>query len=120
MNPFDDSVEVLSRYAEKHPLVFITARKKLEPIRDWVLRSLPDVAPEGIRVISSQEHHLKLGILKEMGFSYYIDDHLDTCRQLSENEITPIVFDQPWNEGRHSFFRVSGWQEIGTLLFNGH
>jgi uncharacterized HAD superfamily protein len=120
MNPFDDSVEVLTRYAEKHPLVFITARKKLEPVRDWVMRSLSKVNPQAIEVISSQEHHLKLGILKDRGFSFYVDDHLDTCRLLSENDITPIVFDQPWNEGRHNHFRVANWRELSQVLLNGH
>jgi 5'(3')-deoxyribonucleotidase len=118
MNPFEDSVEILTHYAETYPLVFITARKKAEPIRDWVTQNLADVDPGNIRVISSQEHHLKLGILKDLGFPYYVDDHLDTCRLLSENEITPIVFDQPWNEGRHDYHRVANWQEIGKIILN--
>ncbi|MBI5605191.1 MAG: hypothetical protein HY879_17790 [Deltaproteobacteria bacterium] len=116
MHPIDHSVRVLTEYAEKHPLVFITARKKLDPIRDWVTRTLSQVDPQNIRVISSREHHLKLGILKDLGIPYYVDDHLDTCRLLSENRITPIVFDQPWNKGRHEYHRVADWQEIGKIL----
>ena len=116
MHPIDHSVRVLTEYAEKHPLVFITARKKLEPIRDWVTRTLSQVDPQNIQVISSREHHLKLGILKDLGIPYYVDDHLDTCRLLSENRITPIVFDQPWNKGRHEYHRVADWQEIGKIL----
>lgn len=119
MNPFDHSVRVLTEYAEKYPLVFITARKKIEPAREWVTRVLPGVDPHRIRVISSREHHLKLGILKDMGIPYYVDDHLDTCRLLSENRITPIVFDQPWNRGRHDFHRVADWREIGKIILNG-
>lgn len=120
MNPFEHSVEVLTRYGREYPLVFITARKKIEPIRDWVTQTLAEMDPGNIRVISSQEHHLKLGILKDLGFPYYVDDHLDTCRLLSENEITPIVFDQPWNERRHEFYRVADWQELGNILINSH
>lgn len=116
MHPIDHSVRVLTEYAEKHPLVFITARKKLDPIRDWVTRTLSQVDPQNIRVISSREHHLKLGILKDLGIPYYVDDHLDTCRLLSENRITPIVFDQPWNKGRHEYHRVADWWEIGKIL----
>lgn len=116
MHPIDHSVRVLTEYAEKHPLVFITARKKLDPIRDWVTRTLSQVDPQNIRVISSREHHLKLGILKDLGIPYYVDDHLDTCRLLSENRITPIVFDQPWNKGRHEYHRVADWREIGKIL----
>jgi uncharacterized protein len=116
MNPFDHSVQVLTEYAEKYPLIFITARKKTEPARDWVIRTLPEVDPHNIQVISSQEHHLKLGILKELGIPYYVDDHLDTCRQLSKNRVTPIVFNQPWNKGRHVFPRVADWLEMGKIL----
>jgi uncharacterized protein len=118
MNPFDHSAGVLTAYAKKHPLVFITARKKTEPVWDWITRTLPEVDPGSIQVISSREHHLKLGILKNLGIPYYLDDHLDTCRLLSQNRITPIVFDQPWNKGRHSFHRVADWQEMGRILFN--
>jgi 5'(3')-deoxyribonucleotidase len=116
MNPFDHSVRVLTEYAENYPLIFITARKKAEPIRDWVIRTLSEVDPDNIRVISSREHHLKLGILKDLGIPYYVDDHLDTCRLLFENRITPIVFDQPWNKGRHEYHRVADWREIGEIL----
>lgn len=118
MDPFDHSVEVLTNYARKYPLVFITARQKAEPVRDWVTRTLPQVDPQDIEVITSGEHHLKLGILKGLDIPYYVDDHLDTCRLLSENGITPIVFDQPWNQGRHNYHRVANWQEIGEILFN--
>lgn len=118
MDPFDHSVEVLTNYARKYPLVFITARQKAEPVRDWVTRTLPQVDPQDIEVITSGEHHLKLGILKDLDIPYYVDDHLDTCRLLSENGITPIVFDQPWNQGRHDYHRVANWQEIGEILFN--
>lgn len=119
MHPIDHSVRVLTEYAEKHPLVFITARKKLDPIRDWVTRTLSQVDPQNIRVISSREHHLKLGILKDLGIPYYVDDHLDTCRLLSENRITPIVFDQPWNKGRHEYHRVADWRAMGKILLPG-
>ncbi|MFH0786522.1 MAG: haloacid dehalogenase [Pseudomonadota bacterium] len=118
MDPFDHSVEVLTHYAQKYPLIFITARQKAEPIRDWVTRTLPQVDPQNIEVITSGEHHLKLGILKDLDIPYYVDDHLDTCRLLSENGITPIVFDQPWNQGRHDYHRVANWQEIEKILFN--
>jgi uncharacterized protein len=116
MAPLAHSVPVLTRYAEIHPLVFITARPKEAPIRDWVLQTLPDVAPENIRVIAAGEHHLKVDILKDLGFSYYLDDHLDTCIQLSQNGISPIVFNQPWNKGNHNFHRVDDWQEVEKIL----
>ncbi|HMK65666.1 MAG TPA: haloacid dehalogenase [Thermodesulfobacteriota bacterium] len=116
MDPFDHSVPVLTRYAENHPLVFITARNKEAPIRDWVLQTLPEVDPKNIRVIATGEHHLKLDLLKDLGFSYYLDDHLDTCIQLAQNGIKPIVFSQPWNTGNNDFHRVDDWVEVEKIL----
>jgi hypothetical protein len=116
MAPFEDSVPVLTRYARRHPLIFVTARKKVPPIRDWIGRTLDQVDPDRIQVIATGEHHLKLGVLKDLGFLYYVDDHLDTCRLLHAHAITPIVFDQPWNRKAHPFYRVSNWREIGEIL----
>jgi len=118
MKPFDHSVQVLTQYAEQYPLVFITARKKAEPVYDWVIQTLPQVNPNNIQLITSREHHLKLEILKNLDIPYYVDDHLETCHLLAAHQITPIVFDQPWNEGRHGYHRVADWREIGKILFN--
>jgi uncharacterized protein len=117
MTPIQDSVRVLTRYAETHPLVFITARNKEAPIRDWVLQNLREVDPQKIQVIAAGEHHLKLDILKRLDFSYYLDDHLDTCIQLSQNGIRPIVFNQPWNAGNHDFHRVDDWTAVEEILW---
>lgn len=116
MNPFEQAVPVLSAYSRRFPLTFITARNKAEPITDWVLSRLPDVDPRRIRVIATGQHHLKLNILQELDFTYYIDDHLDTCQLLFQHAIQPIVFEQPWNQEPHSFPKVSNWQELGKIL----
>jgi hypothetical protein len=116
MAPFEDSVSILTRYARRHPLTFVTARSKVQPIRDWIRQTLNQVDTGRIQVIATGEHHLKLGVLKELGFPYYVDDHLDTCRLLHEHQITPIVFDQPWNRKAHPFYRVSNWRDIGDIL----
>jgi uncharacterized protein len=116
MKPFDQAVPVLSSYAQRYPLTFITARHKAEPITDWVLDRLSAVDPQRIRVIAAGQHHLKLEILQSLGFTYYVDDHLDTCHSLFRNEILPIVFEQPWNREPHPFPRVTNWQELGALL----
>jgi uncharacterized HAD superfamily protein len=116
MNPFDQAVPVLSSYARRYPLTFITARHKAEPITEWVLGRLSEVDPQRIRVIATGQHHLKLENLQSLGFSYYVDDHLDTCYNLFRNEILPIVFEQPWNQEPHPFPRVTNWRELGALL----
>jgi hypothetical protein len=116
MNPFEQAVPVLSAYGRRYPLTFITARQKVEPITDWVLGRLPEVDPSRIRVIATGQHHLKLNILQELGYPYYIDDHLDTCHLLCQHAIRPIVFEQPWNQEPHPFPKVANWQELGEIL----
>jgi 5'(3')-deoxyribonucleotidase len=116
MNPFEQAVPVLSAYGQRYPLTFITARQKAEPITDWVLGHLPDVDPCRIRVIATGQHQVKLKILQKMGFTYYIDDHLDTCHLLFQHAILPIVFEQPWNQEPHPFPRVANWRELGEIL----
>jgi 5'(3')-deoxyribonucleotidase len=116
MNPFEQAVPVLSAYGQRYPLTFITARQKAEPITDWVLGQLPDVDPLRIRVIATGEHQLKLKILQELGYPYYIDDHLDTCHLLFQHAILPIVFEQPWNQEPHPFPKVANWRELGEIL----
>jgi uncharacterized HAD superfamily protein len=119
MVPFDRSVSVLSRYGQDHPLTFITARNKPEPVTDWVRRSLPEVEPDHIRVIATGAHHRKLEVLQDLEFRYHVDDHLDTCHLLYHNDIVPIVYDQPWNRNPHPYLRVSGWSELEQFLFSG-
>ena len=117
MVPFDQAVPVLRRYGRIQPLTFITARTKAEPITDWVQRCLSGLDPERIRVIATGEHDRKIEVLRDLGFRYYVDDHLDTCHLLYRNDIIPIVYEQPWNQEPHPYLRVSGWEELGNLLF---
>jgi uncharacterized HAD superfamily protein len=119
MVPFDHAVTVLSRYGQSHPLTFVTARTKPAPITDWVRRCLSAVDPGRIRIIATGEHFRKLAVLQDLGFRYYVDDHLDTCHLLYRNDIIPIVYEQPWNQEPHPYPRVGGWEELGDLLFEG-
>jgi uncharacterized protein len=116
MIPFEQAVPVLSAYGRRYPLTFITARQKAEPITDWVHGQLPEVDPRRIRVIATGQHHLKLKVIQELGFTYYIDDHLDTCHLLFQHAIRPIVFEQPWNQEPHPFPKVANWRELGEIL----
>lgn len=119
MVPFDQAADVLHRYGQTHPLTFVTARCKSEPVTDWVRRCLPRVGSDRIRVIATGDHQRKLEVLQDLGFQYYVDDHLDTCHLLYRHDIIPIVYEQPWNQDPHPYHRVADWKEIESLLFNG-
>lgn len=119
MVPFEQAVPVLSRYGREHPLTFVTARNKAEPVTEWVRRSLPEVDADRIRVIATGDHQRKLEVLQNLGIRYFVDDHLDTCHLLYRHDILPIVFDQPWNREPHPYPRVSGWKELEPWLGDG-
>jgi phosphoribulokinase len=42
---------------------------------------------------------------------------LETCWQLADHGITPILFAQPWNRLPHPFTEVQGWPDLAGILF---
>ncbi len=115
--PLPQAVPVLTRLARQRPLVFVTARDRAAPIQTWLRRTLPQVPAAAIRVVATGDHHTKLHYLLEHGIGYFVEDRLETCEQLAEHGITPILFVQPWNRRPHSFLEVAGWPQLAGLLF---
>ncbi|MCK5228099.1 MAG: hypothetical protein KAK02_07820, partial [Desulfobulbaceae bacterium] len=46
---------------------------------------------------------------------YFVDDRAQTCIMLDQEGITPYVFSQPWNRGRHELETVKDWRGIRAL-----
>jgi hypothetical protein len=115
--PLPQAVPVLTRLARETPLVFVTARDRAAPIRTWLHRTLPQVPPEAIRVVATGQHDTKLQYLLDHRIRYFVEDRLETCLQLAEHGITPILFSQPWNRRPHPFVEVADWPELAGLLF---
>jgi len=83
---------VLTRFAGHGPLTFITARPQKKPIARW--------------------------LKKEMGLDFFVDDRAQTCLQLAREEgIQPIVYRQPWNQGKHDLPEVESWRTIHALCY---
>ena len=116
--PLPHAVPVLTRLAREIPLLFVTARDRAAPIRTWFTRTLPQVAPESIRVVATGDPDTKLHYLLEQRVQYFVEDRLETCQQLAAHGITPILFAQPWNRRPHSFLEVADWPELAGLLFD--
>jgi 5'(3')-deoxyribonucleotidase len=117
LEPLPHAVTVLSRLALEAPLLFVTARDRVEPIQVWLNRTLAPVPPEAILVLATGDPDAKLECLKTRGVRYFVEDRLETCWQLSGHGITPVLFAQPWNRQPHPFWEVKSWQELDRLLF---
>jgi uncharacterized protein len=118
VEPLPHAVPVLSRLAEETPLLFVTARDRARPIQTWLRRTLAPVAPAAIRVVATGDPDTKLHFLQDHGIRYFVEDRLETCLQLADHGITPILFAQPWNRRPHNFLEVQDWQELSGLLFD--
>ena len=68
-----------------------------------------------------QKRAKKATHIRELGLTHFVDDRAVTCNLLAqEADITPIIYEQPWNFGKHTLSSVSNWQSIRGLmaLFN--
>lgn len=116
LRPIQDSMTVLREFAKSGPLTFITARPDPKPIAAWLEKHLGREAFSPARLIATGDHDGKAAHIKHLGLSYFIDDRHLTCDRLAaEPGITPIVYNQPWNRGRHIHNHVENWVEIRKL-----
>lgn len=117
VEPFPHAVPVLTRLAREGPLLFITARDRARPIQTWLHRTLAPVPPEVIRVVATGDPDTKIHYLQDHGIEYFVEDRLETCLQLADHGITPVLFVQPWNRQPHPFLEVADWPALARLLF---
>ena len=117
VEPIPQAVPVLTRLARETPLVFVTARDRAAPIKTWLQRQLPEVPPKSIRVVATGDHRTKIHYLLDHRLHYFVEDRLETCLQLAQHGVTPILFAQPWNRRPHPFREVADWPELARLLF---
>jgi uncharacterized HAD superfamily protein len=114
--PMQGAADVLTRIERHHsPLLFVTARPYLGPIRDWLLESLK-LAPQSIDVIMTGSHENKVEVLLERNITYFVDDRLDTCDLIHDAGIRPILYKQPWNRVSHPYLEISSWKELEALI----
>ena len=112
--PMPNAPEVLTELARGAPLRFVTARIWPESITAWLHNTLPEVPPDRIEVIASGDPAIKPGILRDLDVRYFVEDRIDTCKQLKAAGIQPLLFIQPWNRNKPSdgFIRVENWLSL--------
>ncbi|OGR00543.1 MAG: hypothetical protein A2505_01200 [Deltaproteobacteria bacterium RIFOXYD12_FULL_55_16] len=110
--------QVLTGFAEHGPLTFITARPQKKPIASWLKKELGQQVYDRVRLVATGEHDNKAVHIKEMGLAFFVDDRAQTCLQLAlEEGIQPIVYRQPWNQGKHALPEVESWRAIHALCY---
>ncbi|MEN8140353.1 MAG: hypothetical protein ABFR97_03920 [Thermodesulfobacteriota bacterium] len=116
MRPMAGAVEVLAEMASMAPLTFITARPEAEPMAAWLDVTLGPEIMDQATLVAMGDHDGKARHIKAHGLTTFIDDRFETCELLQQEGIRALVFDQPWNKGRHDLPTVASWQEIGQLI----
>ncbi len=113
--PMPHAVEVLTELSGRAPLTFITARPARKPIEEWLIHVLGSDVFDRCRLVAMGDHDGKTTYIKEEGLRYFVDDRAETCIDLERHGITPLVFSQPWNRGKHNLRAVDSWPAIGAL-----
>lgn len=116
LQPMEGAVEVLTELAAVAPVTVITARHLQQPVVDWFDTFFAPDIRESIALIAMGDHDDKVRHIHEQGLKYFVDDRAETCKQLAEADITPLVFSHPWNRDRHNLQSVTNWQDIHALL----
>lgn len=116
LKPIDGSPAVLTRIARyRNPLLFVTARTDSQLIQQWMQQILP-LEDGAIQVVATGTFDGKTAVLLEHGVRYFVEDRLETCFELKNAGIEPVLFSQPWNRERHPFIEVNSWKELEQLL----
>lgn len=121
LSPMHGAVQTINEITASHKMTVITARAMLAPVENWFAHHLQPQAAEKITLVAMGDHNDKVRYAREHKLTYFVDDRAETCMQLAEAQFQPIVFEQPWNRGRHHFPTVSNWADIRQLLkLNGN
>jgi 5'(3')-deoxyribonucleotidase len=116
LEPMPGAIEVIGELAGVAPVTVITARPLLQPVRDWFDSFFPGNIRSAITLIAMGDHNDKARYIHEHSLKYFVDDRAETCRQLKADNITPLVFSQPWNRSSQNLLTVTNWQEIRGLI----
>ncbi len=117
IRPMQGAFDVLHALAELAPLTFVTARWLKDPIAMWLKHYLNPKAYDEMRLEVMGMHDNKTPYIKNLGLKYFVDDRLQTCKDLALEGITPLVYNQPWNMNGHDLHTVDDWQAIQALCF---
>ncbi len=116
LTPVEGSVEVLARLVNfSSQVLSVTARPYAGPVQEWFKNILP-MGNGAVKLIATGSFEGKADILIDQNITHFVEDRLETCFQLKEAGVEPILFRQPWNRKSHPFHEVGSWHEINSLI----
>lgn len=116
LQPMEGAVEVITAMSSTAPVTIITARSLHQPVEEWLEHFFSAAVCSNIRLVAMGRHDDKARHIHEHQLRYFVDDRAETCLQLADMAITPFVFSQPWNQGKHALQSVENWQELQAML----
>lgn len=116
LKPLPGAKQTIEEMAAVGMVNVITARPLLEPMQAWFEKYFPPDVNDQLNLIAAGHPDEKSRYIHDLGLEYFVDDRAETCHQLAGENITPFVFEQPWNRARHNFASVRDWAHIRELL----
>ena len=116
LKPISGAIETLSLFATHSKVTIITARPIDQPVHDWLESYLGKPLLTNIQVVATGDHDDKIRHIHSNNIKYFVDDRVATCQSLVKEAICPIVYQQPWNKGRHHLTTVSDWNDISHMV----
>ena len=115
LEPIEGAAGVLKRLGAYGPIRLITARPYPGPMTSWMAGLLPPDRYE-VEITATGGFENKIDILKREKITYFVEDRIETCFLLQDQDITPILFAQPWNRESHPFVEVENWRQLERLI----
>jgi uncharacterized protein len=113
----DSSAEILRKIAATSgEILFITARPRIGHIKEWIADQLYPFDADKIEIVATGSFEAKAEVLISKNKKYFLEDRLETCFDLYQAGISPILYKQPWNRKSHSFIEVASWRELDSLI----
>ncbi len=119
LQPMPGVAEVMKELTLIAPVTIITARHKPQPVYDWLDHFFTKETRDNIKLIAMGDHDDKVRYLQQMGIKHFVDDRLETCRQIADAKLTPHLFSHPWNlDNDTNFNTVNNWQDIKSMIIH--
>jgi uncharacterized protein len=115
LEPMEGAAGVIKRLSAYGPIRLVTARPYPGPIESWMAQEF-FLNGSPVKITATGGFDNKTEVLKSEEIDFFVEDRLETCFLLQDNDITPILYAQPWNRRPHPFREVTDWKQLESLI----